>query len=163
MAGIALTTALTAALGIAGKAAGGFQAGGYTGGGGVSDIAGFVHGQEFVFDAGATSRIGVQNLEALRSGNGFKSGGYTGKGKGPVSIGGGSGGEMRVVIEDHGTGATFEVKSVTHEEVRLIARSEAQSALGQVPELVAGELARPNSKVSKALVSTTTTRHRKGG
>lgn len=46
----------------------GFRSGGYTGSGGVDDVAGVVHGQEFVFDAAATSRIGVGNLEAIRSG-----------------------------------------------------------------------------------------------
>lgn len=45
-----------------------FKEGGYTGDVGVNDLAGFVHGKEFVFDAGATARIGVGNLETLRSG-----------------------------------------------------------------------------------------------
>lgn len=61
---------------------GGFQSGGYTGNGGVSDVAGVVHGREFVFDAAATDRIGVPNLEAMRSGeaapvSGGSSGGST--------------------------------------------------------------------------------------
>jgi len=47
---------------------GGFKKGGYTGDAGVNDVAGVVHGKEFVFDAAATSRIGVDNLEALRAG-----------------------------------------------------------------------------------------------
>lgn len=47
---------------------GGFRKGGYTGGGGVDDVAGVVHGQEYVFDAEATKRIGVANLEAIRAG-----------------------------------------------------------------------------------------------
>ena len=47
---------------------GGFRKGGYTGNGGVGDVAGVVHGQEYVFDAAATARIGVQNLEAMRKG-----------------------------------------------------------------------------------------------
>lgn len=47
---------------------GGFKKGGYTGNAGVNDVAGVVHGKEFVFDAAATSRIGVDNLEALRAG-----------------------------------------------------------------------------------------------
>lgn len=47
---------------------GGFRKGGYTGNGGVDDVAGVVHGKEFVFDADATSRIGVANLEAIRAG-----------------------------------------------------------------------------------------------
>lgn len=44
----------------------GFQSGGYTGNGGVSSIAGVVHGKEFVFDAKATRNIGVSNLESIR-------------------------------------------------------------------------------------------------
>lgn len=50
------------------KALGGFQSGGYTGDMGVGDVAGVVHGKEFVFDAAATSRIGVDNLEKMRRG-----------------------------------------------------------------------------------------------
>lgn len=54
---------------IAGQTIAGFRQGGYTGGAGVNDVAGVVHGQEFVMDADATRRIGVNNLEALRSGS----------------------------------------------------------------------------------------------
>lgn len=46
----------------------GFKEGGYTGNIPTNAIAGPVHGREFVFDAPATSRIGVGNLEALRRG-----------------------------------------------------------------------------------------------
>ncbi|RRU92054.1 phage tail tape measure protein [Stutzerimonas xanthomarina] len=46
----------------------GYRTGGYTGGGGVDEVAGVVHGKEFVFDADATARIGVANLEAMRQG-----------------------------------------------------------------------------------------------
>lgn len=46
----------------------GFKQGGYTGNMGVDEVAGVVHGREFVMDAAATSRIGVANLEAMRSG-----------------------------------------------------------------------------------------------
>jgi tape measure domain-containing protein len=53
------------------KALGGFREGGYTGDGGVNEVAGVVHGKEFVFDAAATSRIGVVNLEAIRSHGGL--------------------------------------------------------------------------------------------
>ena len=67
-------TGIGGALGIPG-----FAAGSYTGGSDPSKIAGFVHEQEFVFDAAATRRIGVTNLEAIRKGNmgGFRHGGYT--------------------------------------------------------------------------------------
>jgi len=47
---------------------GGFRKGGYTGNGGVNDVAGVVHGKEYVFDAASTARIGVANLEAMRNG-----------------------------------------------------------------------------------------------
>lgn len=61
-----------AAIGIAAVLAlgalGGFRKGGYTGNGGVDDVAGVVHGKEFVFDAASTAAIGVDNLEAMRSG-----------------------------------------------------------------------------------------------
>ena len=46
----------------------GFSLGGYTGDMDRSAVAGVVHGQEFVFDADAVSRIGRGPLEALRSG-----------------------------------------------------------------------------------------------
>ena len=48
---------------------GGFRKGGYTGNGGVNDVAGVVHGKEYVFDAESTARIGVSNLEAIRNGD----------------------------------------------------------------------------------------------
>ena len=46
----------------------GFQTGGYTGNGGVSDVAGVVHGQEYVLNAAATKRVGVGTLDAVNSG-----------------------------------------------------------------------------------------------
>lgn len=46
----------------------GFASGGWTGARARNAIAGIVHGQEFVFDASSTNRIGKENLEALRSG-----------------------------------------------------------------------------------------------
>nr|WP_313974125.1 phage tail tape measure protein [uncultured Psychrobacter sp.] len=47
----------------------GFKKGGYTGNAGVNDIAGVVHGREYVFDAQSTKRIGVDNLNAMRRGD----------------------------------------------------------------------------------------------
>lgn len=45
----------------------GFSRGGYTGAGDPSAVAGVAHRGEFVFDAAATSRIGVDTLEAIRN------------------------------------------------------------------------------------------------
>ncbi|ACL57566.1 phage tail length tape measure family protein [Methylobacterium nodulans] len=57
----------------------GFAGGGYTGNGGVGQIAGVVHGKEFVFDAASTARIGPANLEAIRRGvRGYQGGGFVG-------------------------------------------------------------------------------------
>lgn len=53
----------------------GFKQGGYTGNMGASQVAGVVHGQEYVFDAQATKRIGVDNLNAMRRGDSPKGGG----------------------------------------------------------------------------------------
>lgn len=49
----------------------GFATGGYTGNMGVNQIAGVVHGQEYVLNAKATRRIGVNNLERLNNGGGI--------------------------------------------------------------------------------------------
>jgi tape measure domain-containing protein len=46
----------------------GYMSGGYTGNGPVNEVAGQVHRREFVFDAAAVRRIGVNNLEAIRAG-----------------------------------------------------------------------------------------------
>lgn len=43
----------------------GFKEGGYTGPGGVNEVVGVVHGQEFVVDAENTKRIGVDRLSNL--------------------------------------------------------------------------------------------------
>ena len=66
---VGITVAETGALqALVSAATPGFREGGYTGNMGISDVAGVVHGKEFVFDADATARIGVQNLEAMRRG-----------------------------------------------------------------------------------------------
>ncbi|WP_226781833.1 phage tail tip lysozyme [Oceaniglobus trochenteri] len=58
--------------------AAGFASGGPTGGSDPSRVAGVVHEQEYVFDAKATARIGVANLDAMRRGalKGYRAGGY---------------------------------------------------------------------------------------
>ncbi|MBB4067163.1 phage tail tape measure protein [Gellertiella hungarica] len=58
----------------------GFSEGGYTGDGAKYAPAGVVHRGEYVMSKKATSRIGVQNLEALHNGalRGFADGGFVG-------------------------------------------------------------------------------------
>lgn len=47
----------------------GFKTGGYTGNVGTSQVAGVVHGQEYVLNAQATKRLGVDNLNRLNRGD----------------------------------------------------------------------------------------------
>jgi lambda family phage tail tape measure protein len=57
--------------------AGLFASGGYTGNGAANQAAGIVHGGEFVFSKKATSRIGVNNLEAMHNrAKGYADGGF---------------------------------------------------------------------------------------
>jgi hypothetical protein len=67
--GIAAETARAAA-NVARIKSTGFQRGGFTGAGLDHQEAGTVHRNEFVFDAGATARIGVSRLEEIRRGGG---------------------------------------------------------------------------------------------
>lgn len=78
----------------------GFAAGGWTGPGPIDQIAGFVHGNEYVMDAETTARIGVGNLDAIRAGvRGYAGGGFVGAAAqmaGPT--GGGGGGSVTNAI-----------------------------------------------------------------
>lgn len=67
----------------------GFMVGGPTGGSDPTRVAGLVHEEEFVFDAAATRRIGVGNLEAIRRGSmrGYQTGGYVIGGRPAVPAG----------------------------------------------------------------------------
>lgn len=67
----------------------GFATGGWTGGDDPSQIAGVVHGREYVFDAAATARIGVPTLEAMRKGGvkGYATGGYVTGGRPVMPVG----------------------------------------------------------------------------
>lgn len=58
------TTAVSQGIALAG-----FSKGGYTGDMATNSVAGVVHGQEYVLNAGATSAIGVSNLDALNRGD----------------------------------------------------------------------------------------------
>ncbi len=54
---------------------GGFKDGGYTGNMGKNQVAGVVHGQEYVLNAEATKRVGRGTLDALNNGGTLESGG----------------------------------------------------------------------------------------
>lgn len=103
----------------------GFYTGGYTGNIGTRDVAGVVHGQEYVLNAEATKRVGRGTLDALNNGG---------------TLGGGG---VNVTIQNYGTSKAFEVQQLDANTVRIIARDEARNA-------VATDLQNPNSQISKA-------------
>lgn len=51
----------------------GFKSGGYTGNAGTNQVAGVVHGQEYVLNAEATRRVGKGTLDAINSGKSMPS------------------------------------------------------------------------------------------
>ena len=129
--GIVATYALTDILSAA-SAVAGFESGGYTGNVGTGQIAGVVHGQEFVVNASGTRN----NLGALQAMN---------AGSVPASSG------IKVSIANYGTSKDFEVVPVSADEVRIIARDEATAAVRRdAPGIVAADMSNPNSKTSKA-------------
>ena len=152
-AGILKTTALTKVL--AKSSLLGFQTGGYTGNGGVSDIAGVVHGQEYVMDADTTRRIGVRNLDALRNGD-------VGLSNGASARSGGGKGGIVVNIENYASGVSHEVEQLSENEIRIIAREEAKGVVSrEAGRVIAAEISNSNSSVSRAIErNTSATRNR---
>lgn len=103
----------------------GFYTGGYTGNIGTREVAGVVHGQEYVLNAEATKRVGRGTLDALNNGG---------------TLGGGG---VNVTIQNYGTSKAFEVQQLDANTVRIIARDEARNT-------VASDFQNPNSQISKA-------------
>ena len=156
MAGISATTALSEGLALASMA--GFEKGGFTGNVGTKEIAGVVHGKEFVFDAESTQRIGVGNLEAIRNGASYVASNSSTAGSG----GSATGAALNVTIENYGTSKDFEVQQISETDVRIIARDEARQAVRkETPAVVAAEIRNPNSSVSKSLGQNTQTQRRR--
>lgn len=132
----------------------GFKQGGYTGDMGVNDVAGVVHGKEFVFDAAATSRIGVGNLERMRRGDDAPQQAY--KADNSVSLG------INVNVQNYGANKEFEVQQISETDVVIIARDVAKEVVQkETPSVVSAEMANPNSRVSRALGQNTNAQRRR--
>jgi tape measure domain-containing protein len=127
----------------------GYMVGGYTGDGPTGEVAGLVHGQEYVVNAEATRRYRPM-LEALNRGSsGAGGGGSPGKA-------GASGTQVNVKIENY-TPSNISVER-NGNDIRIIAREEALAAVQtHTPSIVARDIINANSRVSKALSSHTTT------
>ncbi|MGI4260839.1 hypothetical protein ACR2VJ_27490, partial [Klebsiella pneumoniae] len=109
----------------------GFQSGGYTGDMGVGTVAGVVHGQEYVMNAQATRRIGVDNLERMASGG---------------SMGGG----MSVkVVNNYANGVDVSARQLSEDEVEIIVDRRMAE---QLPDMMVAELSNAYSD-SRAVLS----------
>ena len=136
----------------------GYEKGGYTGNYGTSEVAGVVHGQEFVVNASGTARHRAL-LEAINRGqdpamidNIIN--------MPPPSVVSNSNGGMNVTVENHGT--SIETQQITPNEIRIIARREARDAVRKdAGNVVSAAIAQPNSNVSKALGRNTQTQRRR--
>lgn len=100
----------------------GFKSGGYTGSIGANNIAGVVHGNEYVFDAQSTKAIGVENLERIRRGKGT--------------------GEVNITVNNHSS-AKVETETDNQGNIIMTIRDEVKRSWSN--------LQNPNSHESKML------------
>ena len=127
---------------------GSFMTGGFTGTGASTDEAGVVHRNEFVLRERATRRIPRPALEYMNQ-----------TGRIPVADGGGS--NMNVSVSHDGS-TGIAVEQISGDEVRIIAKQEAATALRKgVPRAVAGDIGRSNSRISRSLRLNTDSRRRR--
>lgn len=116
--------------GIAAATVQGFAQGGYTGSGGTGEVAGVVHGQEFVVNANAT-RKNLPALEAMNRGEAIGMG-------------------MQVIVENHGV--DIDIVREKENRMRIVAREAAENAVREKgPQMVGETLRNPSSAGSRAL------------
>lgn len=106
----------------------GFADGGYTGDLRRGDVAGVVHGKEFVLHADATQRYRGE-AEAMNAGT------YRPGGGGSVSV---------TIVDQTDGGTTFETRQLSESEIEVIVRRVA-------PQAVADDLGSPQSRVGRSL------------
>ena len=122
----------------------GFASGGYTGNVGRNRVAGVVHGQEYVMNADATRR----NLPLLQAMNSGASWGNAGAGTS----------RLEVSVRNEIDGAQYEVNQLDEGRVEIIARRILNT---EGPQMVAGDIANPNGKTSKAMGKFTSANRRR--
>lgn len=129
----ALATSLAVTKGM--TLATGFQQGGYTGNGGLSDVMGVVHGKEYVLNAATTRRVGVKNLDRMQSGGGWNQ----------------SNTQVNVTNRDV-PGMEFEVQN-NDDRIEIIAK---RIVARDAPGIFANDMANASSKTRKAVTGYTT-------
>lgn len=125
---------------------GGFKDGGYTGPVGTNQVAGIVHGQEFVMNAQATRKHRA-TLEALNAGRDI---GRQVVAQPPAPV--------NVSIMNEIPDAAYEARALSENEVEIIARRVVRR---DAPEVFASDVRNPNSRSSKAISSNMTTSRRR--
>lgn len=127
---------------------GGFAEGGYTGPGGKYKPAGIVHAGEYVFKAQRVNEIGLDNLRRLDQMGGFADGGF---------VGGINNIDSQVASLSSGA-STGEIKIVNQTSARIGSAEKSTSPTGERivtlkenEQFMAGQLANPNSPLSRAL------------
>lgn len=139
MAGITATTLLSEGIALA-AAVPGFESGGYTGGGGTSDVAGVVHGQEFVMNARATAQNRAV-LEAMNAGRAVPGSVST------INNNTSGGATMNIsVVNNMGESAEITTNQLSEQDVEIIINKK-------VPNIMASEANNANSQYSKTMRS----------
>jgi tape measure domain-containing protein len=136
-AGLSTAVGTAKALQIASLA--GFAGGGYTGDFPANDVAGLVHGREFVVNAQATAR-NRQLLESINSG-------------GPSRAG-----PMQVTVINQAGGVEHDVRQVDEGHIEIIAR---RVLAREGPDVIAQDLLSPHGRTSRALSASTTAQRRR--
>jgi hypothetical protein len=165
---IGTATPAVAVAGAGGAAAGGGVVGGLVGL--VRSILPFSEGTPYVYGPGTSTsdsvlaRLsvgeGVVNARANRANPGLVASMNAGTvfsahGNGPAAKT-----ELNITIENHGT--DVQVERITENDIRIIARQEADASVRrEAPKVIASNIARSNSTVSKSLAQNTKTQRRR--
>ena len=137
----------------------GFKSGGFTGNGAINDIAGVVHGKEYVFDAAATKSIGVSNLENIRKNGLDATLSREGYGTGATNV---SGDTVSTKQNFNFTGSPISINGNPSDTTIALVRQAQIEGAKQGYEMVAKHLASGQGKVSKALGNGWNTKRRIG-
>ncbi len=129
----------------------GYMSGGYTGNMPTTEVAGVVHGQEFVMNAAATNRIGVANLQAMQDGSASSLQSTNGSAQ---ASGGGYKTAINVNIVNNASGVQHEVRQIDEHTVEVIAERVVKE---KSDAITANNLGDPSSKTSRSLAKNTKT------
>lgn len=130
---------------------GSFMSGGYTGDEFATDeVAGVVHGQEFVVNASATAKNRAV-LESMNRGEAVRSNAAYSTGSNRLA-------GMQIEVHNHGTPQDYTAVQMTESRVRLIAQDAVRTG---APRAVADDMRNPNGVTSKSMKQNTLTARRR--